>query len=97
MTRSSSNRASGYVAFGLSFAAAMLVLASSPAATLERTDVKMRTDAKSEPQDRPGRLPGVRVPLTIQRSLAAGHAGAIQPYVPIPDTEDTHTLHVESR
>jgi hypothetical protein len=93
----SANFAIDYVAFSLLFAAVINMSSSLSATALERTDVKMRTDAKSEPQNRPGRRLGARVPLTIPRSLAAGHAGAIQPYVPIPDTEDTHTLHVESK
>jgi hypothetical protein len=68
-------------------AAAPMAAAQTSAPTPERTDVKIQT------QNQIGAPP----PRLTLRSLARTHAVDIQPYVPIPDTADTHTMQVESK
>jgi hypothetical protein len=87
----------GFVAFGLSLAVALLTSAAAQSVR-SRTDVKMRTDVKIEAKDinvtgSPAAGPH---PLTV-RSLASAHAVEVHPYVATPDTEDTHSLRVESK
>jgi hypothetical protein len=68
-------------------AAAPMAAAQTSAPTPERTDVKIQTQNKI----------GAPPPRLTLRSLVRTHAVDIQPYVPIPDTADTHTMHVESK
>jgi hypothetical protein len=69
-------------------AAVPMAAAQTSAPTPERTDVKIQNGESN----RGGPPP----PLT-RRSLVPTHAVNIQPYVPIPDTADTHTMRVESK
>jgi len=67
--------------------AAPMSAAQTSAPKPERTDVKIQT------QNQIGAPPALLTP----RSLVSTHAVDIEPYVPIPDTADTHTMHVESK
>jgi hypothetical protein len=76
-----------FVVVAVCLAAAPMAAAQTSAPTPERTDVKIQTHNKIE-------APPPRLTL---RSLVPTHAADIQPYVPIPDTADTHTMQVESK
>jgi hypothetical protein len=68
-------------------AAAPMAAAQTSAPTPERTDVKIQTQNKI----------GASPPRLTLRSLVPTHAVDIEPYVPLPDTAETHTMQVESK
>jgi hypothetical protein len=68
-------------------AAAPMAAAQTSVPTPERTDVKIQTQNPI----------GAPQPRFTLRSLVPSHAGDIKPYVPIPDTADTHAMQVESK
>jgi hypothetical protein len=92
----------GFVVLGLSPAVAPGASVSSTPVGFVRTDVKM--EAKDiEARDIKAKGSKVIVspaasphPLTL-RSLSSAHAVEVHPFVATPDTEDTHTLRVESK
>jgi hypothetical protein len=84
------------VALGLSLAVALWASGTSTPVGFARTDVKLEAKDKVTPASpHPLKLTSPQ-PLTL-RSLTSAHAVEVHPYVAMPDTEDTHSLRVESK
>jgi hypothetical protein len=81
------------VALGLS-----LAITPSASASASSTPTGFaRTDVKIEAKDiTVTASPAASPHLLTPRSLTPAHAVEVHPYVPTPDTEDTHSLRVES-
>jgi hypothetical protein len=75
----------------LSLAVALSASASSTPAGFTRTDVKIEAKDITVPAS-----PAASSHTLTRGSLAPEHEVEVHPYVPTPDTEDTHSLGVES-
>ena len=75
------------VASGLLLAVALGASVSSVPTGFARTDVKIEAKDTNV----------TTIPAATLRSLAPAHAAEIHSYVETPDTEDTHSLRVESK